>query len=115
MSEDYGEKIRRVEQIQQKEGILVDQERHVFDRKMQDLGVTEKRDVIQWRKIFSIFMLFFLPIQYIVVITLLVFQGLNAFSFQLNGYIFHTLIFGTFAQSCFLVRIIFKYMFSHKK
>ena len=81
---------------------------------MKALILDEKKDVIKWRKIFSVFMLFFLPIQYIVIVILLVLQGFNIQSFQLDSHIFHILIIGTLAESYFLIQIIFKYMFLYK-
>ena len=86
-----------------------------FDEKIQDLDVKEKEGVIKWRTIFSKIMMWFLLSQYVTIIILLIFQGFNIWGFNLDNYIFYILIFGTFAQSCFLVQIIFKYVFSYKK
>ena len=116
MNQGNEDKIEKVRQAQ-KEGVDVppSREQSSFDEKMQDLGVEEKKSIIKWRTKFSKYMIAFLLLQYKVIIIFLFLQGFNAWGFNLNNYIFCLLIFGTFAQSCFLVQIIFKHVFSHKK
>ena len=86
-----------------------------FEERMQDLGVQEKKSVIEWRSKFSKFMMCFLVIQYVVIVSFLVLQGFGMLDFHLDNYIFYILIAGTLVQSYFLVKIIFQYLFSPKK
>ena len=86
-----------------------------FDGWMEVLGIEEKRSVIEWRNRFSKFMIGFLCVQYVFIVVFLLLQGFRLGSFQLDSGIFYILISGTFVQSCFLVRIIFRYMFNYRQ
>ena len=85
-----------------------------FDEKERVLNMKEREDVIRQREHLSKFMKRFLVLQYVVIIVLLILQGWEYGKFDLESPIFYFLISGTFAQSCFLVQTIFKYVFSHK-
>ena len=100
---------------EKKEKFSTEESNKIFDVAMKGLGVKEKKNIILWRNIFSIFMLVFLSIQYGVIIAFLGFQGFGYYSFDLDEYIFYILIAGTLVQSYFLIQIIFKYMFSEKR
>ena len=89
-----------------------------FKEAMERLGVEEKRSVLKWRKTFSIFMLFFISVQYIVLVHFIISQGVGIFwvplvstPFQIDKTIFYILTGGTLAQSYFLIRIIFQHVF----
>ena len=113
MSEGREDTVKDIS-FEDKERFFVEQSKF-FAVKMQGLRVEEKKNIIRWRKIFSIFMLFFLSTQYVVIIAFLGFQGFEWFPFELDEYIFYILIAGTLVQSYFLVQIIFKYMFSENR
>ena len=82
-----------------------------FNQKMEDLGVQEKENVIKWRSRFSIFMIAFLLIQYLVIISFLTLQGFSFKEFYLDNYIFYILIAGSLIQSHLSIRVIFQYLF----
>ena len=86
----------------------------VLKKKMGNLGIEEKKDTIKWRSKFSEFMMIFLLVQYLVIVTFLALQGFNLWGFNLDNYIFYILVGGTLVQSYLLVRIIFQYLFSKK-
>ena len=79
------------------------------------LEVQERKSAMAWRNVFSKFMKWFLIVQYSVILLFLFLQGFKFYDFHLDNYIFYILIGGTLVQSYFLVRIIFKYLFSSVK
>ena len=95
--------------------LTLDERQRSFGKRMEDLGVQEKENVIVWRDLFSKFMVRFLVAQYGFIIIFLIFQGFGFLGFHLDNYIFYILIAGTLVQSYFLVRIIFQYLFSSGK
>ena len=86
-----------------------------YDEKLQELDLKERVEVMKWRNLLSNFMIRFLYVQYVIIVAFLVLQGFHVLPFHLDNWIFYILISGTFVQSCFLVRIIFKYMFSYRR
>ena len=111
--EDFSNRVENI--LSKLQRLQMGRQRYSHDEKLQELEIEEMMEVMKWRDRLSKFMIWFLCVQYVIIVAFLVLQGFPIWSFHLDNWIFYILISGTFVQSCFLVRIIFKYMFNYRR